>query len=108
MEHIFDYHNYSSEKKVKLAAVEFTDYALIWWDQLVMIRHRNRERSINTWEEMKAIMRKRFIPSQYHRKLYQRLQSLSQGSKSVEDYHKEMEIVMIKKDNPKSAENQNE
>ena len=70
MEHIFDCHNYSGEKKVKLAAVEFTDYALIWWDQLVMIRHRNRERPIDTWEEMKAIMRKRFILSHYHRELY--------------------------------------
>ena len=28
--------------------------------------------------------------------LYQQSQSLTQGSKSVEDYHKEREIVMIK------------
>ena len=40
-------------------------------------------------------MRKRFIPSHYYRKLYQKLQSLSQGSKSVDKYHKEMEITMI-------------
>jgi len=40
-------------------------------------------------------MRKRFIPSHYYRKLYQKLQSLSQGSKSVDEYHKEMEITMI-------------
>ena len=45
---------------------------------------------------MKAIMRKRFIPSHFHKELYQMLQSLSQGYKSVEDYHKEMEITMIK------------
>ena len=29
IEHIFDCHNYSKEKKVKLAAVEFIDYASI-------------------------------------------------------------------------------
>jgi hypothetical protein len=45
---------------------------------------------------MKVIMRKRFIPSHYYRKLYQRLQSLSQGSKSVEDYYKELKTVMIR------------
>ena len=33
VEHVFDCHNYSEEKKVKLAAVEFIDYASIWWDQ---------------------------------------------------------------------------
>ena len=38
VEFIFECHNYSEEKKVKLAVIEFTDYALIWWDQLVMNR----------------------------------------------------------------------
>ena len=59
-------------------------------------RRRNRERPIDTWEKMKAIMRKRFIPSHYYRELYQWLQSLTQGAKSVEGYHKEMAIAMIK------------
>ncbi|KAH9705032.1 hypothetical protein KPL70_011714 [Citrus sinensis] len=96
VELVFDCHNYSEEKKVKLAAVEFTNYAIIWWDQLVLSRRRNRERPLNTWEEMKAIMRRRFVPSHYYRELHQRLQSLTQGSRSVEDYHKEMEIIMIR------------
>ena len=30
--HVFECHNYSKEKKVKLAAVEFTNYASIWLD----------------------------------------------------------------------------
>ncbi|KAH9704946.1 Endonuclease [Citrus sinensis] len=55
VELVFDCHNYFEEKKVKLAAVEFTDYAIIW-------------------------------------ELHQRLQSLTQGSRSVE----EMEIIMIR------------
>ncbi|KAH9734673.1 hypothetical protein KPL71_017451 [Citrus sinensis] len=96
VELVFDCHNYSEEKKVKLAVVEFIDYAIIWWDQLVLSRTRNLERPINTWEEIKAIMRRRFVPSHYYRELHQRLQSLTQGSRSVEDYHKEMEIIMIR------------
>uniref|UniRef100_A0A2N9GTF8 CCHC-type domain-containing protein n=1 Tax=Fagus sylvatica TaxID=28930 RepID=A0A2N9GTF8_FAGSY len=56
---VFDCHNYSEEKKVKLAVIEFTDYAIIW-------------------------------------DLYQKLQNLTQGSRSVEDYHKEMEVAMIR------------
>ena len=95
MECIFEYHNYSKEKKVKLAVIDFTDYAIIWWDQLVMNRRRNYERPIETWEEMKATMRRRFVPSHYYRDLYKKLQSLTQGYRSVDDYHKEMEIAMI-------------
>ena len=37
-------------------------------------------------------MRKRFVP----RSIFQKLQSLSQGSRSVEDYYKEMEILIMK------------
>uniref|UniRef100_A0A2N9GL90 Integrase catalytic domain-containing protein n=1 Tax=Fagus sylvatica TaxID=28930 RepID=A0A2N9GL90_FAGSY len=93
---VFDCHNYSEEKKVKLAVIEFTDYAIIWWDQLVTNRRRNTERPVETWGELKALMRRRFVPSHFYRDLYQRLQNLTQGSRSVEDYHKEMEVAMIR------------
>ncbi|PKI71775.1 hypothetical protein CRG98_007791 [Punica granatum] len=63
VELLFDCHNYSEEKKVKLTAVEFTDYAIVWWDKLVKERRRNHERPIETWEEMKTVMRRRFVPS---------------------------------------------
>uniref|UniRef100_A0A2N9F1W5 Retrotransposon gag domain-containing protein n=1 Tax=Fagus sylvatica TaxID=28930 RepID=A0A2N9F1W5_FAGSY len=93
---VFDCHNYSEEKKVKLAVIEFTDYAIIWWDQLVTNRRRNYERPVETWGELKALMRRRFVPSHFYRDLYQKLQNLTQGSRSVEDYHKEMEVAMIR------------
>ena len=32
VELVFNCHNYFEEKKVKLAAIEFTDYVVIWWD----------------------------------------------------------------------------
>ncbi|GKV12424.1 hypothetical protein SLEP1_g23565 [Rubroshorea leprosula] len=96
VELVFDCHNYFEEKKVKLAAMEFTDCVVVWWDQLVLSRRRNRECLIDTWEEMKAMMIKRFVPSHYYCDLYQRLQGLTQGSRSIEDYHKEMEITMVR------------
>ena len=30
MEFIFECHNYFEEKKVKIAMIEFTNYAIIW------------------------------------------------------------------------------
>jgi hypothetical protein len=96
MKFIFDCHNYSKAKKVKLVVIEFSDYAITWWDQLVLSRRWNRERPIGTWEEMKAVMQKRFVPSYYYRELHKRLQGLRQGNRSVEDYYKEMEVTMIR------------
>ena len=48
VELIFECHSYSKEKKVKLAVIEFIDYAIIWWDQLVMNRRKNHESTIKT------------------------------------------------------------
>ncbi|RDX64640.1 hypothetical protein CR513_56785, partial [Mucuna pruriens] len=96
VEHMFDGHNYSEEKKVKLVIIEFIDYASIWWDQFVINKCRNGERPIHTWEDIKPVMRRRFVPSHYHRDLHGKFQSLTQGSMSVEDYYKEMEIAMIR------------
>ena len=78
--------------------IEFIDYAVIWWDQLVTSRRWNGERPIATWEDMKVVMRKRFVPSHYYRGLYQKLQGLTQGTQTMKDYYKEMEIAMIRAD----------
>jgi len=42
--------------------------------------------------EMKVLMRRRFVPNHYYRDLYLKLQGLNQGYKTVDEYHKEMEI----------------
>ena len=56
VELVFDCHNYSENKKVKLAAIGFSDYATVWWDQLVFNMRRNRELAVETWEEMKTVI----------------------------------------------------
>lgn len=59
-------------------------------------RRRSGEPPIQTWQEMKAVMRRRFVPSHYYRDLFTKLQTLNQGSRSVDEYFKEMEIAMIR------------
>lgn len=59
IEMVFECHNYSEVKKVKLTVVEFTDYVIIWWDQLLF----NRGAIEN--HEMKGLMRKRFVSNHY-------------------------------------------
>jgi hypothetical protein len=54
---IFYCHNYSEQKKVKLVVIKFTEYACIWWNQIVISRRRNWGRTIQTWGEMKVLSR---------------------------------------------------
>ncbi|XP_056851760.1 uncharacterized protein LOC130500849 [Raphanus sativus] len=62
--------------------------------KLVTARRVNQEYPVDSWQEMKSLMRKRFVPSHYHRDLHQRLRKLIQGSKTVEEYYQEMELLM--------------
>ncbi|KAL1220390.1 hypothetical protein V5N11_006014 [Cardamine amara subsp. amara] len=98
MEIAFNCHDYTEESKVKVAPTEFTGYALSWWDQLTLTRKRVGYYPVETLTQMKNIMRKRFVPSHYNRELHHRLRSLVQGNRSVEEYFKEMETLMIRAD----------
>lgn len=59
-----------------MAAIEFTNYGLIWWDQVQKERRRIGDEPVETWLEMKALMRKD-VPSHYHRELHNKLQRLT-------------------------------
>lgn len=98
IELVFDCQNFSELKMVRLAATEFTGYAINWYDQVVTSRRRNGGQPIASWDELTTLMRRRFVPEHYHCDLHQRLRRLIQGTKSVEDYFQEMEILMIKAD----------
>ncbi|RDX62328.1 hypothetical protein CR513_59352, partial [Mucuna pruriens] len=47
------------------------------------------------WVAMKGLMKGIFIPP-YTRDLHNKLKRLYQGSKSVEEYHKEMEMDLMR------------
>ncbi|CAG7870317.1 unnamed protein product, partial [Brassica rapa] len=96
IERVFDCQHYSETKKVKLAVTEFSGYALHWWDQIVTTRRRTGEPPVASWFELKTLMKKRFVPNHYGREIHQKLRRLTQGTKGVEDYYQEMEILMIK------------
>ena len=98
MELIFECQSYSKSQKVKLAAIESTDYTAIWWDQLRTSRRRNDEHPVRSWDELKRLMGKCFIPAYYHRYLHNKLQTLTQDSMMVVDYFKEMEMAMMRAD----------
>jgi len=95
IKHVFSCNNYSEEQKVRLAITEFFDYALIWWNKLQRERIRDEESMVDTWTKMKRVMRKQYVPSSFNKDLKLKQQRLSQGSKGVDEYYKEMEILII-------------
>ncbi|RDY13205.1 Retrovirus-related Pol polyprotein from transposon 17.6, partial [Mucuna pruriens] len=79
---------------VRLVTLEFGKYALPWWTQMLDdIRRRVRD-PCEDWVVLKRFIRGIFVPP-YIRYLHNKLQGPYQGSWSVEEYHKEMEDVIM-------------
>ena len=89
-------HNISSYRCVNLALVEFSGYALTCGNQIQENQLVLGHEYINTWEEMKQVMRRQCVPSSYQCDLHNRLQMLKQGKRSVDEYYKEMEFLLVR------------
>jgi hypothetical protein len=83
VEQKFSCHDIVAHSQVKAAISEFIDFALIWWREY-KIKHPTAIPT--TWDQLKAAMRHRFVPSYYARDLLNKMQRFQQGSQSVEDY----------------------
>ncbi|KAH6827120.1 hypothetical protein C2S53_004726 [Perilla frutescens var. hirtella] len=57
VEKIFACYDFSKFKKVQLACLEFRGYAASWWEMQQERRRKNHNPPIDTWEEMKELMR---------------------------------------------------
>ncbi|RDY10589.1 hypothetical protein CR513_04861, partial [Mucuna pruriens] len=92
----------SGELLWMLSSVEFLHfqkmviYALVWWNQFYREIREGRRRHADTWPNLKREMRLRFLLASYVRDLYKRLQRVYQGSKSVEEYYKDMEVTLMR------------
>ncbi|RDY02370.1 hypothetical protein CR513_14181, partial [Mucuna pruriens] len=81
-----------NKRNVRMITYEFTGYALVWWNQLYREINEGR-RHADTWVDLKRKLRSRFVPALYARDLYNKLQCMYEGSKSVEEYHRDMEVA---------------
>jgi predicted ATPase len=73
VEKVFEWYEYSEERKCKVASLEFMDYALLCWENLKIQRRRDAEEDITMWATMKRVMKKRFVPDYYKQELYIRI-----------------------------------
>ena len=85
VEQLFACHRVSEERKVPLATLSFQSNAMYWWTSLERDRRLHREPPIAYWNDLRGALRRRHIPSYYHRELMDKLQRLQQKNMSVEE-----------------------
>ncbi|XP_073359378.1 uncharacterized protein [Aegilops tauschii subsp. strangulata] len=81
-------HQVPSDDQVKCTTSTFHDYASTWW------LHRHSTSFTMTWPTMKKAMRRAFVPSTYTEHLQRQLENTIQGSKSLEEYFKNMKKAL--------------
>lgn len=92
-------------KNVTIFITHFKDYAQTWWNKVCSKRRQREAAPVEKWLELRELVRRRFVSKHYLRDCAQRLQALSQGSKSGDDSFKEMEMLMERLEIDKEEEN---
>ena len=60
MDQIFDVNGVRDEHRVKLASLEFLDYAMQWWHQYLMDIELHKRQPVVSWNDLKACLRARY------------------------------------------------
>ncbi|PKI67502.1 hypothetical protein CRG98_012086 [Punica granatum] len=76
--------------------------AYLEWEKKV----KKRKPPIDTWEEMKRVMMKRFVPSYFYRKLYNKLQSLRQGKGHIASQCPNKRVMVLRDNGEIVADNE--
>ncbi|XP_022575815.1 uncharacterized protein LOC111215881 [Brassica napus] len=82
--------------RVPLVATRFKGRASAWWQQVKEQRGRAGKERVNSWDKLKRLLRKAFLPYNYTRTMYNQLQNLRQGSKTVDEYASEFFTLLAR------------
>lgn len=84
-EEAFNSANIQAEKRVNLVVCKFNGSAASWWRSVVSKRKLG-EPPVATWEELRREMKLTFLPFHYKQAISSKLQKLTQGSQTVNQY----------------------
>ncbi|PWA39937.1 reverse transcriptase domain-containing protein [Artemisia annua] len=95
MDRIFDLRDTPDHIKVKLVAIRLKKSASLWWDHVQNQRYREGKHRVKSWDKMKRLMEKKFLPVTHKQDSYVEFHTLKQQTLTVEEFIVEFERVRM-------------
>ncbi|XP_024016125.1 uncharacterized protein LOC112089288 [Eutrema salsugineum] len=105
VEEILEFKQVPSNMQVPLVLTHFRGRASAWWQQIKEQRARAGKDRIASWDKLKRLLRKSFLPYNFARTMYTRLQNLHQGTRSVDEYAADF-FTLLARNNVNETEEQ--
>ncbi|XP_071707033.1 uncharacterized protein [Rutidosis leptorrhynchoides] len=70
VERIFDLKDIPDNLKVKLVAIKLRKHASLWWEHVKKDRAAARKSKVNTWEKMKKLLQRKFLPVNFRQEAF--------------------------------------
>ncbi|KAG5535161.1 hypothetical protein RHGRI_023069 [Rhododendron griersonianum] len=96
IEEYFDWYGMADDRRVRFAKMKLVGLAKIWWMGVEGDIRRLGQPPIGTWQEMKAKLREKYMPSNYHEKLCEQLIELKQNNMSVAEYMQKFDELKMR------------
>ena len=88
----FASHNFDERRKVKSTVSTFSSFALVWWSEYCRL---NPNFIPTTWDDLKLVMRDRFIDVYYNRGMIKKLQHFKQDTNTVSKYYDDLQTTLL-------------
>nr|GEY17885.1 reverse transcriptase domain-containing protein [Tanacetum cinerariifolium] len=95
VDRIFDLRDTLDHIKVKLVAIRLKKYASLWWDHVQNQQYREGKHRVESWDKMKRLMEKKFLPVTHKQDSYVEFHTLKQQTLTVEEFIAEFERVRM-------------